>query len=74
MPRTDQETSELISIDTDAVLAAIEFLLDLSADLSRADRGALLRAARELLDLSPDPWLQTVPAAWLAEPILALSL
>ena len=77
MPRTDQRTTERIRcrhIDTDAVLAAIEFLLDLSADLTRADRGVLLRAARELLDLGPDPSTPTVPAPWLAEPILALSV
>ena len=56
VPRTNQGTTERIRcshIDTDAVLAAIEFLLDISADLSPADRGVLLRAAQELLDLGP---------------------
>ena len=74
MLRTDQRTTELIRcshIGTDAVLAAIEFLLDISADLSRADRGVLLGAARELLDLGPDPSMRTVLAPWLAEPVLA---
>ena len=77
MPRTDQRTTERIRcrhIDTDAVLAAIEFLLDLSADLTPADRGVLLRAAQELLDLGPDPSMLTVLAPWLAEPFLALSI
>ena len=77
MPRTDQGTTERIRcshIDTDAVLAAIEFLLDISADLSPADRGVLLRAAQELLDLGPNPSMLTVSAPSLAEPILALSV
>ena len=77
MPRTDQGTTERIRcrhIDADAVLAAIEFLLDISADLTPADRGVLLRAARDLLDLGPDPSTLTVPAPSLAEPLLALSI
>ena len=74
MLRTDQGTQELIHcshIDTDTVLAAIEFLLDISAELNRADRGVLLAAARELLDLGPDPSMRTELPPWLAEPILA---